>query len=210
MPTMTDERPVGAADPIDLLIPAPRPWWFRLIAGAVTVGLVGVVAFLWGFGFLYPRPDCCGDGSGGSIMSLSPDAAAVTVTASFYNSSGRELIVDSARVELPGAEVRDVSVLDPDNDVYPTDNTSPLPTTARGHDFARFLITFVPTTCVDDGNESWGELSVDLDVAGWWSIDRRHEFAVVEQRQDLNVLPPEGVDNPPQTPLAAACALLGR
>jgi hypothetical protein len=33
---------------------------------------------------------------------------------------------------------------------------------------------------------------------------------VLEQRQDLNVLPPEWVIDPPQSPLAAACALLGR
>ena len=49
-----------------------------------------------------------------------------------------------------------------------------------------------------------------LDVADWWSIGRSYEIPVLEQRQDLNVLPPEGVDNPPQSPLAAACALLGR
>ncbi len=210
MSTMIEERPVGGADPIDALIPPPRPWWFRLIAGAVTVGAVGTVAFLWGFGYLYPRPECCGEGSSASLMSLSPDGEAVTVTASYYNSSGRALTVDSVSAELPGADVLDVSVLDPDNNVYPTDNTLALPTTSGGHDFTRFLITFVPNTCVDDSSESWGRLAVGLDVAGWWSIGRSYETPVLEQRQDLSVLPPEWVIDPPQSPLAAACALLGR
>ena len=207
---MIEERPVGDADPIDALIPPPRPWWFRLVAGALTVGVVGTVAFLWGFGFLYPRPECCGEGSTGSIMSLSPDGEAVTVTASYYNSSGRALIVDTASAELPGADVLDVSVLDPDNNEYPTDNTLPFPTTSGRHDFTRFLITFVPTTCVDDSSESWGRLRVGLGVAGWWSIGGTYETPVLEQRQYLNVLPPEWVVDPPQSPLAAACALLGR
>ena len=210
MSEMIEERPVTGADPIDALIPPPRPWWFRLVAGALTVGVVGSLAFLWGFGFLYPRPDCCGEGSTGSIMSLSPDGEAVTVTASLYNSSGRALIVDAVSAELPGADVLDVSVLDPDNDVYPTDNTLPLPTTDRRQDFTRFLITFVPTACVDDSSDSWGLLRVGLDVAGWWSIGRHYETPVLEQRQDLNVLPPAWVVDPPQSPLAAACALLGR
>lgn len=207
---MTEERPVGVADPIDALIPAPRPWWFRLIAGAVTVGAVGTAAFLWGFGFIYPRPECCGEGTAGSIMSLAPDGEAVTVMAAMYNSSGRELIVDGARAELPGADVLDVLVLDPNNNVYPTDNTLSFPISTGGHDFTRFLITFMPHTCADDSSESWGRLTVGLDVAGWWSLGRNFEIPVLEQLQDLNVLPPEGVDDPPQSPLAAACALLGR
>ena len=210
MMTLIDERPTEGPDPIDALIPAPRPWWYRLIAGALTVGVVGTVAFLWGFGFLYPRPECCGMGSSSSTMALSPDGQAVTVEASMFNSSGRELIVGSGQATLPGAEVIDVAVLDPDNNVWPTSNTTPFPGTLPGHDFARFLITFVPTTCTDDDGDSWGTLGLQLDVAGWWSFGRRYEIPVLEQRQDLNVLPPESVQNPPQSPLAAACGLLGR
>ena len=101
MSTELDESREDDADPIDALIPPPRSWWLRLVAGAVTVGLVGFVAFLWGFGFLYPRPECCGEGSSGSIMSLAPNGEAVTVTASFFNSSGRALIVDERPSSCP-------------------------------------------------------------------------------------------------------------
>ena len=207
---MIDERQTGETDPIDVLIPPARPWWFRLVAGALVVGAVGAVAFLWGFGYLYPRPECCGEGSRSAMMSLSPDGQAVTVVADLYNSSGRDLIVSSATADLRGAEVLAVAALDPDNNEYPTDNTTPLPTRVPGHEFARFLVTFAPIECVDDSSESWGTVTLDLDVADWWSIGRSYEVDVLEQRRDLNVLPPEWVIDPPQSPLAAACALLGR
>jgi hypothetical protein len=210
MSAVLDERPIEGPDPIDALIPPPRPWWFRLITGALTVGVVGTVAVLWGFGFLSPRPECCGSGSTGAVMALSPDGQAVTIEASLYNSSGRELMVESAQATLPGAEVIGVAVLDPENDVWPTSNTMPFPGEVTGRDFARFLVTFVPTRCTDDDHDSWGTLALQLDLAGWWSLGRRYEVPVLASRQDLNVLPPEWVENPPRSPLAAACALLGR
>ena len=37
-----------------------------------------------------------------------------------------ELIVESGQATLPGAEVIDVAVLDPDNNVWPTSNTTPI------------------------------------------------------------------------------------
>lgn len=208
--TVIDERDDVGVDPIDALIPAPRPWWYRLVAGAVTVGAVGVAAFLWGFGYIRPQPDCCGGGSSSALMSLSPDGEAVTVTAYFYNSSGRDMTVETATAELPGAEVLDVAVLDPDNSVYPTGNVTPLPTVTKGHDETRFLITFVPTTCIDSTASEWGTITLRLGLAHWWSFDRDHQIPVVESRQDLSVLPPAWVVDPPQSPLAAACALLGR
>jgi hypothetical protein len=210
MSSMIDERLTGEVDPIDSLIPAPRPWWYRLVGGAATVVIVGIGSFLWGFGFLVPQPDCCGSGSGGGLMSLSPDGEAVTVTAFFFNSSGRNLIVESADVTLPGAEVLDIAVLDPDNSQFPTSNTSPLPTTTSAQDSTRFLITFVPTECVDGTDDSWGTVALRLDVADWWSFGQTHHIPVVESRRDLGVLPPASVTDVPQAPLAAACALLGR
>jgi hypothetical protein len=132
------------------------------------------------------------------------------VVAYFYNSSGRDLTVESAAADLPGAEVLGVAMLDADNDVFPTSNTTPLPVTAPARSGTRFLITFVPTTCVDSADDAWGTLDLQLDVAGWWSLGRTYRTPVVESRQDLGVLEPAWVVDPPRSPLAAACALLRR
>lgn len=209
--TVIDEQEItDDGDPIDALIPAPRAWWFRLVSGVLTVAAVGAVSFLWGFGYIVPRPDCCGDGSSGAMMSLSPDGAAVTVVAVLYNSSGRDLTVESAVADLPGAKVIDVAVLDHDNDTYPRTKVTPMPATAPAHDFTRFVVTFVPETCVDSSEAAWGTVALQLDVAGWWSLGRSHEVAVIETRSDLSALPPESVTEVSDAPLAAACALLGR
>lgn len=201
-----------ATDPIDALVPPPGPWWRRLIIGVLIVGSIGIGSFLWGLGYIRPEPDCCGDGSGSAIMSLSVDGDAVTTTAYFYNSSGRTFAVSSASAELPGAEVLDVAMLDPDNDVFPTDNVVPFPTKVGSHDSAQFLITFRPASCDDElgGTAPWGKITLDLDIADSWlpSIRRSYELAVLEQPDDLSVLPPAWVEDVPHTPLAAACALL--
>jgi hypothetical protein len=206
-----DEHVLGrTVDPIDALIPPPRPWWYRLIGGAVAVAAVATIAFLWSFGYITPQPDCCGSGSGSAYLSLTPDGSAVAVSAYFYNSSGRELTIESARADLPGAEVLAVEVLDPDNDEYPTDNVSPLPAVAPPNSGTRLWITFLPETCVDSAESAWGRVTLDLDVAGWWSIGRRHEIPVIEQRGELAVFAPAWVTQVMQSPLADACAMLRR
>lgn len=202
-------------DPIDELIPPPRPWWVRLIVGLVIVSIVGAGAVLWGFGFVYPKPECCGSGSGSARMSLSADGTAVTVTAAFFNSSGRQLRISKASAELRGATVLGVEMLDEQNDTFPISRTTPLPDLIDGRTLRELVITFVPTTCRDD-EQPWGEVTVHLDVMNDWlpSIGRTYTLpdAVVDGGQSgLSVFPPEGVDTSAlSTPLAAACALLGR
>jgi hypothetical protein len=77
------------------------------------------------------------------------------------------------------------------------------------------VITFVPTTCHDDP-PPWGKVTVRLDVLNGWlpSIGRTYTLpgAVVDAGQgQLSVYPPEGLDIATlTTPLASACALLGR
>jgi len=203
-------------DPIDALVPAPLPTWVRMVIGVAIAAIVGAGAFLWGFGYIVPRPDCCGSGSSSSIMSLSLDGEAVTVTATFYNSSGRDLIIESASAELPNAEVLNVALLDPENTVYPTGNIFELPAAAPANDMQRLLITFVPTTCADSG-EPWGKAIVELSVADSWlpTFGRSFELpdpVVSNQPNELVVFGPAFLDGvtTPQTPLAAACALLQR
>ena len=149
-------------------------------------------------------------------MSLSPDGDAVTITATFYNSSGRDLTIRSASADLPGAEVLGIALLDPDNDSYPTDNVHPFPAETPAQGLDRLLITFVPTACSDTG-KPWGTVTVDLTVANAWgpSFGRSYELpdpVVADAAKDLAVFAPAFLDNQPyqRTPLAAACALLGR
>ena len=202
-------------DPIDLLIPPARPWWVRLVVALVVVGVVGVGSFLWGQGYLRPMPDCCGGGSGSAMMSLSPDGEAVTVTAYMFNSSGRRLRIESATADLPGATVRDIRVF-PDDDAwqFPPTNAAPLPVELAGGGHRRLVITFTPDTCVDAPG-AWGSVTVHLEVLNGWlpSVGRDYTLpdAVVEPGQ-LSVFPPDETfdSNRFTTPLAAACALLGR
>ena len=203
------------SDPIDELIPPPRSRWVRLLVGVVILSVVGVGAALWGSGLVYPKPECCGSGGGSAVMSLTQDGRAVTVTAFFFNSSGRALRVSAASADLPGATVLGIAMLDEAAGTFPVSRTTPLPAVIGGTHAGRLVITFVPTTCHDD-RSTWGKVTVQLDVVNGWlpSIGRTYTLpgAVVDPGQtNLAVLPPEGLDTSTlTTPLAAACALLGR
>ena len=203
-------------DPIDDLIPRGRPWWVRLSVAVVVVGLVGVSSFLWGQGYFRPSPDCCGSGGGSTMMALSLDGKAVTVTAYLYNSSGRALQVDSATADLPGATVRDIRMLSADDVLLEATGASTLPADLAGHTGRRLAVTFTPDTCVDEAG-SWGHIMVHLEVLNGWlpSVGRDYMLpdAVVEPGQsNLLVWPPDDSFDSTRftTPLAAACALLGR
>ena len=148
-------------------------------------------------------------------MSLTPDGNAVNVAAFFFNSSGRDLRITSASADLPGATVLGVELLDEQSNVFTTSRTTPLPAVIDGTTSRHLVITFVPTSCQDDGRP-WGKVSVRLDVVNDWlpSIDRTYVVpnAVVDADSDqLLVFRPDGEDaTPSTTPLAAACAPVGR
>lgn len=202
----------SAIDPIDALLPRPRSWWVRLLAGVAVVAGVGMAGFIWGQGYLSARPDCCGSGSATSMMALSTDGDAVTMTAYFFNSSGRELIVNSATADLPGAEVLDVQAMpEGPNFEFPVPNALDLPVRLGGTDHRRFLVTFVPTDCTDR-SAPWGTISLDLDVVNGWlpSIGSTYDVDILQQTNDLSVLPPAWITIERPGPLGAACDLLGR
>ncbi len=205
----------AAADPIDALIPPPRRWWVRLTAALALVAVVGTAAILWGFGYVYPQPDCCGSASGDSPMARSLDGEAVTVTAYLFNSSGRDLRVVSATANLRGATVSNVAVVDAEDFGYPILNTTPLPATMARHDHVRLAITFTPDRCTDD-DKPWGTVTTRLEVVNSWLPSIGRTFVLpdpIYQRGQFSIstFEPEGVDmSSVRTPLAAACRLLGR
>ena len=202
------------ADPIDDLIPPPRPWWVRLLVGFVIVTIVAIGSVFWRYGFIYPRPECCGSGNGGAQMSRTDDGQAVWITTMFDNSSGRKLRISAASAELPGATVTDIALLD-EPQPYPSIRTTPLPAEIAGTAPRRLAIAFVPTTCHDQ-QQPWGKVTVQLDVVNGWlpSIHRAYTLPnpVFDTRSGApSVFPTDGVDTSGTTgPLAAACALLGR
>ncbi|MEY2554153.1 MAG: hypothetical protein QOC57_2013 [Ilumatobacteraceae bacterium] len=201
-------------DPIDQLIPPPRPWWVRLAIGLAIVAVVGFGSALWRAGYVYPKPECCGSGSGGTRMSLTDDGTAVMITKMFYNSSGRRLKISAASAELPGASVLGLAILE-EPDPYPIIRTAPLPAEVDGAAYRSLAITFVPTSCHDQ-QPPWGKVTVKLDVIHeiWPSVSRTYTVpgAVFETSNGaMSVTPTEGIDTTTlTTPLAVACALLGR
>ncbi len=207
----TLKAPHTELDPIDQLIPRPRPWWVRLVVGLGVVLAVGTVSFLVGFGYLYPKPECCGSGSGGGSMVLAPDRESVVVEAYFFNSSGRELEILSADVDLPGAQVLDVGFVDspgPAIGVVPDQ----LPAVIGGTGSAMISIRFMPEDCSTNTTE-WGTIELRLDVVNAWlpSIDRTYRLpdpVVDRDQQSLNLLPPDAEPRWSQLrePLKAACA----
>ncbi len=205
--------PPTEPDPIDQLIPPPRPWWVRLVVGLGVVVSVGTISFLVGFGYLYPRPECCGSGSGSAPMVLAPDGESVIVQAYVFNSSGRDLEILSADADLPGAQVIDVGFVDSPGaaiGVVPDE----FPAVIGGTESGLISIRFVPVDCATDERE-WGTVDLRLDVVNRWlpSIDRTYRLPdpiVDRDQQSLNVFPPD--DNPRwsqlRDPLEAACALI--
>jgi hypothetical protein len=205
--------PTTEPDPIDQLVPPPRPWWVRLIVGLVVVSAVGVASFLVGFGYVYPRPECCGSGGGSVPMALAPDGESVIVEAYFFNSSGRSLEILSTDVDLPGATVLDVGFADSPGAQL---GVAPgrLPAEIRGTSSGMIVVRFVPDEC-STSLADWGSVDLRLDVVNEWlpSIDRTFRLpdpVVDVDGQQLSVFPPD--DDPRwyefRDPLAAACALL--
>lgn len=213
-------QPARSADPIDQLVPAPRPWWIRLLLAALIVAAVALVGYWWRYGVLRPSPDCCGSGSTGTQIGPSETPGAVTLVTGVFNSSGRDITITSARAELPGASVLAIAPYGDLNgwSVPPDGDLTELPVVLPGHDFRRFAVTFTPDDCASTDAE-WGRLTLEMEVAGspWyptmgrtWSPD---EAIVDRNRNPVSVLPPEGVDVTGVDngdPLAAACLLLGR
>jgi hypothetical protein len=213
--------PTTEPDPIDQLVPPPWPWWVRLFVGLAVVGSVGVASFLVGFGYVYPRPECCGSGGGTVPMALAPDGDSVIVQAHFFNSSGRVLDVLSADVELPGATVLEVGLADSFLSVFSATSEA-LPAEIAGTTSGRIVIRFVPDRCSTTSDTTgttsgtaWGTVDLRLDVVNAWlpSIDRTYRLPdpVFEvDGQQVSVLAPD--DDLRwyefRDPLAAACALL--
>jgi len=206
--------PTTEPDPIDQLIPPPRPWWVRLLVGLAVVGSVGVVSFLVGFGYLYPRPECCGSGGGTVPMALAPDGESVIVQAFFFNSSGRALEILSADVDLAGATVLEVGFADSPGPQFGVASAT-FPTEIRGTTSGMIVIRFVPDRCSMSNGTAWGTVDLRLDVVNAWlpSIDRTYRLpdTVVDvDGQQLSVFPPDDDQRwyAFRDPLAAACALL--
>lgn len=219
MTTLTEQASV---EPIDVLMPPPRPWWLRLVAAATLLIIVGVVAYLWGFGYLRPAPDCCGSGSSTAFMTIGEDGDSVTITAYLFNSSPSDLVATGAQAQLSGAEVVRVEPLQPDGPLFATER---FPIIIDGHGDGRFAVTFKPLDC-DDAEErqpepgepdsaAWGTLTVDLAMPDSWypTLGRSYQLEdplVSAGPGGFAVTPPSGQDVPVDTarPLTAACQLL--
>ncbi len=215
--TITSDSTTGRSiDPIDALVPPPRPWWVRLVLALVFIGLVAVGGYLWHSGYFRPAPACCGSSSSSARMGLSADGEAVTVTAHFYNSSPVDMVVTGAAAELPGAKVIDVAVYRDEHGLrIPAVDLAPFPYVLPSHETRTFAITFRPTRCSDDDGD-WGRLQLDLERTDTWYPTLERSFTLgspvaSEGSYQLSVSPPAHLEDALQgvnRPLAAACALL--
>ena len=150
-------------------------------------------------------------------QSLQPGAA--TVTAYFYNSSPRPIVITNATAELEGATVIDVSpYTDAGSYEMPPRSLADLPFVVDANSDARIAITFTPDRCDDqpDGQD-WGLVQLDLAVAGnpWDpTFGRTVSMPVLDAGFDqLGVMPPAEFDDEFSTrrgPLESACILVGR
>lgn len=214
----------GFPDPVDALVPRPRSLAVRLAFAVVLLATVGAAAWSYGFGRVYPQPDCCGTTARSPMMVTTRDGTAVQLGVVVGNSSNTALRIDAADVELADAEVLDVGVV-PSWGVegggrMPFEaEPFPAPFGARGE--AMIVVTFVPTSCEFDAGRDihpdWGEMTLDLDVVDngllpAFGRSYRLPGALVQAGG-----PPLGVfpigDQPQPTtnnPIVAACALLGR
>lgn len=211
-------------DPIDQLVPRPRPLGVRLAIAATVLAVAGAVAWSYGFGRVYPQPDCCGTAARSPMMVTTRDGTAVQLSVVVGNSSNTALRIDAADVELADAEVLDVGVV-PSWGVdgggrMPFEAVPfPAPLGARGE--AMVVVTFVPTSCEFDAGRDihpdWGEMTLDLDVVDnglFPSFGRSYRLPgpLVDAGGEPLGIFPVGDQPQPSTsnPIVAACALLGR
>lgn len=234
--TLTKQRP--ATDPIDQLMPAPRPWWLRLIAALAVLGAVGFLAWLWAVGYLRPAPDCCGSGSASAHLTPTADGGAVMISAYFFNSSPADVVVTGGSADVPRAQLLGVAPLTEDGDMRSPFRTTQFPVTVPGHGHLRLAVTFRPTECPPEtpqvpegGNSSglgtvmntppedrrpWGRLTLDLETPDRWlpTVGRSFElddYLASGQPNELIVITPARRFTPAENPaLHAACTLLGR
>ncbi len=209
----------GFSDPIDLLVPRPRPWWFRLVVATIAICGVGLIGYGWQFGLLRPAPDCCGSGDSMPQLGLSHQDGAATVVTYFFNSSPRAITIDSAEVSLDGASVVDVApFVEPGAWQMPPQELAPFPYRVEAHSSVWLAISFVPERCDGDGGD-WGSVTLDLAVAdGHWYPTFGRTYSLVDPIVGagpgrLGMLPPAALDDALQgidRPLEGACALLGR
>lgn len=211
----TDEQ--ADEELIDLLIPHPRGWLVRLIIGALVTCAVGVGAYLWGYGYVYPRPESRGSSSGGTTMGLTSDGTAVFVTAILYNSSPQDLLISAATASLPGATVRNVNVATESGFFPPFQDLAEIPAVVRAESLQQIVVSFVPVGCIDDSNEQgWGSIVIELEIFNSWlpTFSRSYELpdpVWTAGSGNVSVFwPDEQTAGRATTPLAAACELLKR
>jgi len=212
MNTHIDSDTLTRPDPLDQLIPPPRPWWLRLVIALVIVGLVGVGSYLVGQGYVYPRPNCCGSSTSTPTMTLSPDGGSVLLSTFFFNSGEAALEVRGANVQLPNAHVVKVGVAVERNGSTDLFEMGAVPAVVPGHGTARVVVAFTPDSCVDTAAQ-WGTIQLRLDVhSSLPSIERTYRVpgSVVNTSLGISLFPPNGDEkwSSLRTPLAAACALL--
>ncbi len=215
--TTTNAKAPG--DPIDVLLPPPRPWWARLAFAAVIIVGTGMAGYQLHVGALRPSPNCCGSGGSSAQMGQSLQPEAATVTAYFYNSSPRSIVITNATAELEGATVVDVSpYTDAGSYEMPPRSLADLPFVVEANSDTRLAITFTPDRCDDQSDgQDWGLVQLDLAVAGnpWYpTFSRAVSIPVLDAGSDqLSVMPPAEYDDEfasPRGPLESACILVGR
>lgn len=217
----TTSAPVRSADadPIDRLVPPPRPKSIRLLAAIAIVALVGVFGYMWQFGVIRPAPDCCGSSGSSTVLGRSNEADAVTIVVTFHNSSSRAIDVNGARAELPDATVVDIAPY-PDEPGYsvPPARLDQFPMTVAPNGELIMALTFSPDGCDSPPpGDGWGLVQLDLAVAGdrWFpTLGRTFDITAFDPGSGgLTVLPPAGFDDvnfDTGNPVAVACTLLGR
>jgi len=202
-------------DPVDAILPKPFSWWKRLLIAGLVMGVALTGSMTLGRGNVYPNLNFVENTfTSGPLMRLADGGDAVVITVDFVNGGTRDVRINSAKVELPGAEIisLDARYLLPIEDqpgVFLI-STGPLPVVATAGSEAAVLITFIPTAC-DDVDEPWGRATINVSVANSRlpSLRRSYDLGPVVGYDGFGI-DDERFPNSEHTsgPLAAACALL--
>jgi len=219
---------------LDQLIPPPMSWVPKLLVSGGLIALAVAAAFLNIGGYLIPAPFKNISFSSGTPLIVDTDRGLIGAQVMIPNNSRRDVRVVEVRLDSPGAELVDASlIIEPDDRsqatgdtrevvasaaefFYPLGAALRLPTFIGAGETAFLIVWFQPLECVDRAGP-WGfaEVTFDFGEGSFPPLSKTQRVdsdPIWDGEEALTVVDDDhflgGSDPSGSGPLALACEVL--